>query len=120
VLAIRSPCAHKPSGTILEALITDGTDYLSVTFFNQKWRERDFRWVAQAVRRQCLPGHPPAGPSSASCSLMGRGRSGAVAAFAGALIPIYPAPGSPRGGSSRPGIVLDQMPELPVRYRPTC
>jgi len=30
-------------GSILEAVITDGLGRLSVTFFNQKWREREFR-----------------------------------------------------------------------------
>ena len=30
-------------GTILEAVVTDGRGQLSLTFFNQKWRERELR-----------------------------------------------------------------------------
>ncbi len=106
-------------GTILEALITDGTDYLSVTFFNQKWRERDFRvgrrglfaGQVSSFRGTRQLAHP-------ECKLFPDGVEDdpeAVAAFAGALIPIYPAAGSLTTWQvqSAVGIVLDQMPELP-------
>ena len=106
-------------GTILEALISDGRNSMSVTFFNQKWREREFR----AGRRGLFAGqvssfrgkrqlaHP-------ECILFPDGvldDAEAVAAFAGALIPIYPATGSVTTWQiqSSIGIVLDQMGDLP-------
>ncbi|MBU3735277.1 MAG: ATP-dependent DNA helicase RecG, partial [Candidatus Planktophila sp.] len=30
-------------GSILEVVVTDGTDKLSLTFFNQAWREKDLK-----------------------------------------------------------------------------
>ncbi len=106
-------------GTILEALISDGKSSMSVTFFNQKWREREFR----AGRRGLFAGqvssfrgkrqlaHP-------ECILFPDGvldDAEAVAAFAGALIPIYPASASVTTWQiqSSVGILLDQMDELP-------
>ena len=82
-------------GSILEAVVTDGAGRLSLTFFNQGWRERElrpgrrglfagqvstFRGTRQLAHPQCLllPDGVDDDPE-------------AVAAFAGALIPVYPA-----------------------------
>ena len=106
-------------GTILEAQVTDGRNSMSVTFFNQKWREREFR----AGRRGLFAGqvssfrgkrqlaHP-------ECILFPDGvmdDAEAVAAFAGALIPIYPASASVTTWQiqSSVGILLDQLDDLP-------
>lgn len=85
-------------GSILEAIITDGKGRLSVTFFNQKWRERDFRPGRRGLfsgeisdfrgKRQLA--HP-------QCVLFPEGIDDdpeAAAAFAGAIIPVYPASGA--------------------------
>ena len=106
-------------GTILEAVVTDGKDSMSVTFFNQRWREREFRvgrtglFAGQVStfkgKRQLA--HP-------ECQLFPDGVDDdveAVAAFAGALIPIYPAAGAITTWQiqSAVRVVLDQLPPLP-------
>jgi ATP-dependent DNA helicase RecG len=85
-------------GSILEATISDGSHRLSLTFFNQAWRERElvvgrrglfsgqvgsFRGVRQLTHPELLL--LPLGVDD---------DPEATAAFAGALIPIYPAGGS--------------------------
>ncbi len=82
-------------GTILEAVVTDGQESMSLTFFNQKWREGQlrpgrrglfsgqvsrFRGVAQLTHPDfmLLPDGLDDDPL-------------AVLDFAGALLPIYPA-----------------------------
>ncbi|MDO8309511.1 MAG: ATP-dependent DNA helicase RecG [Actinomycetota bacterium] len=104
-------------GSILEAVITDGTATMSLTFFNQKWREREFRagrtglFAGQVTvyggKRQLS--HP-------ECMLLPDGVADdplAVAAFAGALIPIYPAGGSVTTWDLQKAVqvVLDQLGE---------
>ncbi|MHB1164963.1 MAG: ATP-dependent DNA helicase RecG [Candidatus Nanopelagicales bacterium] len=104
-------------GSILEAVITDGTATMSLTFFNQKWREREFRagrtglFAGQVSvyggKRQLA--HP-------ECLLLPDGVADdplAVAAFAGALIPIYPAGGSVTTWDLQKAVqvVLDQLGE---------
>ncbi len=82
-------------GTILEAVISDGRESMSLTFFNQKWRERDLRpgrrglfaGVVGRYRGTLQLAHP-------DFSLLPDGvgeESLAALEFAGALIPIYPA-----------------------------
>ena len=82
-------------GTILEAVISDGRESMSLTFFNQKWRERELRpgrrglfaGVVGRYRGSMQLAHP-------DFSLLPDGvgeDSLAVLEFAGALIPIYPA-----------------------------
>ena len=82
-------------GTILEAVISDGRESMSLTFFNQKWRERDLRpgrrglfaGVVGRYRGTLQLAHP-------DFSLLPDGvgeDSLAVLEFAGAVIPIYPA-----------------------------
>ena len=36
-------------GSILEVVVTDGTDKLSLTFFNQAWREKDLKVGRQGL-----------------------------------------------------------------------
>ena len=40
---------HGRKGTILEVVVTDGTSKLSLTFFNQAWRERELRVGRQGL-----------------------------------------------------------------------
>jgi len=105
-------------GTILEATVSDGRNIMSVTFFNQKWREREFRVGRRGLfsgqvssfkgKRQLA--HP-------ECQLFPDGVEDdpeAVAAFAGALIPIYPAGGSITTWQiqSAVRVILDQLPDV--------
>lgn len=81
-------------GTILEVVVTDGKSKLSLTFFNQAWRERDLRVGRQGLfagkvgifnaKRQLS--HPdyeliPDGSDVDS----------AISQFAGKYLPVYPA-----------------------------
>ncbi|MSO26615.1 MAG: ATP-dependent DNA helicase RecG [Candidatus Nanopelagicales bacterium] len=85
-------------GSIVEAIVTDGKGRLSVTFFNQAWRERELRagrsglfsGQVSSFRNKRQLAHP-------QCLLFPEGVDDdpeATAAFAGVLIPIYPATGS--------------------------
>jgi ATP-dependent DNA helicase RecG len=38
-------------GTMLEVVVTDGTAKLSLTFFNQAWREKDLKVGSQGLAR---------------------------------------------------------------------
>lgn len=106
-------------GTILEAVVTDGRGQLSVTFFNQKWRERELRpgrrglFAGQisSFRGKRQLAHP-------QCLLLPDGVDDdpeAIAAFAGALIPVYPATATVTSwqiaGAIR--VALDTLGELP-------
>lgn len=106
-------------GSILEAIVTDGRGRLSVTFFNQKWREREFRAGRSGLfsgditeyrgKRQLA--HP-------QCVLFPEGIDDdpeAVAAFAGAVIPVYPASGSLTSWqiAAAVRVLLDGVSELP-------
>ena len=106
-------------GSILEAVISDGRSSMSLTFFNQKWRERQLtvgrrglfagqvgrfkgRWQLAHPEFELLPDGVDDDPL-------------AVLAFAGALIPIYPASTSVASWQVRKAVdvVLDQIGELP-------
>lgn len=43
VLDVQSRRMQSRGGTLLTARITDGTGYMTLTFFNQPWREKDLR-----------------------------------------------------------------------------
>ena len=81
-------------GSILEVIVTDGTDKLSLTFFNQAWREKELKVGRQGLfagkigvfnnKKQLA--HPdyeliPDGSDVDS----------AVEGFAGKFLPVYPA-----------------------------
>ena len=82
-------------GSILDVVVTDGSERLSLTFFNQAWRERDLRVGRQgmfsgrvsAFRDQRQLAHPEYVllPDDEQVD------PEAAAAFAHALIPVYPA-----------------------------
>ena len=106
-------------GSILEATISDGQSSMSLTFFNQQWRERQLtvgrrglfagqlsrfngKWQLAHPEFELLPDGVDEDPA-------------AVLAFAGALIPIYPASKSVASWQVRKAVdvVLDQLPDLP-------
>ena len=81
-------------GSILEVVVTDGTDKLSLTFFNQAWREKDLKVGRQGLfagkvgvfNNKKQLSHPdyeliPDGSDVDS----------AVEGFAGKYLPVYPA-----------------------------
>jgi len=81
-------------GSMLEVVVTDGTDKLSLTFFNQAWREKDLKVGRQglfagkvgAFNNKKQLAHPdyeliPDGSDVDS----------AVEGFAGKYLPVYPA-----------------------------
>jgi ATP-dependent DNA helicase RecG len=81
-------------GSMLEVVVTDGTDKLSLTFFNQAWREKDLKVGRQGLfagkvgvfNNKKQLSHPdyemiPDGSNVDS----------AVEGFAGKYLPVYPA-----------------------------
>ena len=81
-------------GSMLEVVVTDGTDKLSLTFFNQAWREKDLKVGRQGLfagkvgvfNNKKQLSHPdyemiPDGSDVDS----------AVEGFAGKFLPVYPA-----------------------------
>lgn len=81
-------------GSMLEVIVTDGTDKLSLTFFNQAWREKDLKVGRQGLfagkvgifNNKKQLSHPdyemiPDGSDVDS----------AVEGFAGKYLPVYPA-----------------------------
>jgi ATP-dependent DNA helicase RecG len=94
VYAVNKRPLRGRKGSILEVVVTDGTDKLSLTFFNQAWREKDLKIGRQGLfagkvgvfnnKKQLA--HPdyeliPDGSDVDS----------AVEGFAGKYLPIYPA-----------------------------
>ena len=85
---------HARKGNLLEVIVTDGTAKLSLTFFNQAWREKDLKVGKQALfagkigvfngKRQLA--HP-------DYELISDGSDvdSAVAGFAGKYLPMYQA-----------------------------
>ncbi|MTA85970.1 MAG: DEAD/DEAH box helicase, partial [Actinobacteria bacterium] len=90
-VAVRRFQARK--GNLLEVIVTDGTAKLSLTFFNQAWREKDLRVGRQGLfagkvgifnqKRQLS--HP-----DYEMIADGGDVDGAVEGFAGKFLPLYP------------------------------
>ena len=81
-------------GSMLEVVVTDGTDKLSLTFFNQAWREKDLKVGRQGLfagkvgvfnnKKQLA--HP-----DYEMIPDGSDVNSAVEGFAGKYLPVYPA-----------------------------
>ena len=94
VFSATSRRLHARKGNILEVIVTDGSAKLSLTFFNQAWREKDLKVGKQGLfagkvgvfngKRQLA--HP-------DYELIPDGNDvdAAVAGFAGKYLPMYPA-----------------------------
>ena len=100
-------------GSLLEVLVSDGTDSLVITFFNQPWRERELRvgqrglfaGTISSYRDKRQLAHP-------QYVLLGDGSDAEkVESFAGAIIPVYPSTKSVTSWQiqSSVRIVLDSM-----------
>ena len=112
----------------LEVVVTDGTGQLTLTFFKQGWRENELRVGRVGLfsgkvglfngKRQLA--HPdyvlvpdPTGPEPLGVDpVAGAAQDETVLAYAGALIPVYPATAAMPSWkiASAVGIVLDQLP----------
>jgi len=85
---------HARKGNILEVIVTDGSAKLSLTFFNQAWREKELKVGSQGLfagkvgvfngKRQLA--HP-----DYEMIPDGNDVDSAVAQFAGKYLPMYPA-----------------------------
>ena len=93
----RRPMRHR-RGSIIEAVVTDGRGTLTLTFFNQPWREKDLVVgrrglfagkvsVFNKTRQLNSPDFRILGDAADADA----GSSGEIEEFAGALIPVYPA-----------------------------
>ena len=82
-------------GSLLEAIVTDGRGTLSLTFFNQKWREGTLRPGRRGLfAGQVSSFHGKRQLAHPQFQLFPDGVDDdpdAIADFAGALIPVYPA-----------------------------
>lgn len=95
VVKVETRTMRQRRGTILEATVSDGVEEMRLTFFNQKWREKQlvpgrrglFAGQVSRYRGRLQLAHPefellPEGAPEDDLAAM---------QFAGALIPIYPA-----------------------------
>jgi len=109
---------HGRKGTILEVIVTDGSAKLSLTFFNQPWREKDLRVGRQGLfagkvgvfngKRQLA--HPDYELISDGADV-----DSAVDEFAGKFLPVYPATGKLPSWKLAQciGIAIDALDEIP-------
>jgi len=92
VASVKSRRMQRRRGTLLEVVVTDGTGSLSLSFFNQSWREKDLRVGATGLfsgkvtlyqgKRQLA--HP-------DYLLLDAEDEADAEAFSRALLPLYPA-----------------------------
>jgi ATP-dependent DNA helicase RecG len=121
IASVRSRRMQKRKGSILEVVVTDGHGLLTLTFFNQHWREKDlvvgrrglFAGKVGTYGKTWQLAHP-------DYELLGMSTAddpdGADAgAFTAALIPVYPAAANLRSWkiAKAVGVVLDVLGELP-------
>ena len=93
VHSVQSRRFQARKGTMLEVIVTDGTAKLSLTFFNQAWREKDLRVGSKGLfagkvgrfKEKMQLSHP-----DYEMIPDGNDVDSAVAGFAGQFIPLYP------------------------------
>lgn len=81
-------------GTILEVVVTDGKAKLSLTFFNQAWRERDLRVGRQGLfagKVGIFNGKRQLSHPDYELIPDGSDVDSAIGEFAGKYLPVYPA-----------------------------
>ena len=87
---------HGRKGTILEVIVTDGTSKLSLTFFNQAWRERELRIGRQGLfagKVGDFKGKKQLSHPDYELIADGGDVDSAIDDFAGKYLPLYPATG---------------------------
>ena len=93
VYSVQSRRFQARKGTMLEVVVTDGTAKLSLTFFNQAWREKDLKVGSKGLfagkvgkfKEKMQLAHP-----DYEMIPDGNDVDSAVAGFAGQFIPLYP------------------------------
>ncbi len=87
---------HGRKGTILEVIVTDGTSKLSLTFFNQAWREKELRVGRQGLfagKVGDFKGKKQLSHPDYELIADGGDVDSAIDEFAGKYLPLYPATG---------------------------
>jgi len=113
IASVTSRRMRSKRGSLLEVLVTDGTDSLVITFFNQPWRERELRvgqrglfaGTISSYRDKRQLAHP-------QYVLLGdESDDEKVESFAGAIIPVYRSSKSVTSWQiqSSVGVVLDSL-----------
>lgn len=85
---------HGRKGTILEVVVTDGTSKLSLTFFNQAWRERELKVGRQGLfagKVGIFNGKRQLSHPDYELIADGSDVDSAVEEFAGKYLPVYSA-----------------------------
>ena len=85
---------HARKGNILEVVVTDGTAKLSLTFFNQAWREKELKVGRQGLFAEkvgIFNGKRQLAHPDYELIADGSDVDSAVAGFAGRYLPMYPA-----------------------------
>jgi len=119
VASVTSRRMHTKRGSVLVVTVTDGNDFMELTFFNQKWREKElivgssglFAGTVSGYRGKLNLTHPQ--------YQLFVGESGsdpeAIENFAGSIIPVYPSSQAITSWqiSAAVDIVLASLEELP-------
>ena len=93
VHSVQSRRFQARKGTMLEAIVTDGTEKLSLTFFNQAWREKDLKVGSQGLfagKVGVFNGKKQLAHPDYEMIPDGNDVDSAVAGFADKYIPLYP------------------------------
>lgn len=94
IASVTSRRMHSKKGSVLAVTVTDGREFMELTFFNQKWREKDllvgksglFAGTVSEYRGSRTLTHP-------QYQLFADGSDSdayAIEDFAGSIIPVYP------------------------------
>ena len=81
-------------GSIFEVVVTDGTDKLSLTFFNQAWREKELKAGRQGLfagKVGVFNGKKQLAHPDYEMIPDGNDADAAASSFAGKYLPVYPA-----------------------------
>jgi len=94
IASVTSRRMRAKKGSVLEVLVSDGTDSLTITFFNQPWRERELRVGDRGLFAGTISSYRDkrqlAHPQYLLLSDDGaEGNDERVDRFAGAIIPVY-------------------------------
>lgn len=96
IFSVNTRTLQGRKGTILEVVVTDGTSKLSLTFFNQVWRERELRVGRQGLfagRVGLFKGKRQLAHPDYELIADGSDVDNAIDDFAGKHLPVYPATG---------------------------
>ena len=93
VAAVSTRRFQARKGNLLEVIVTDGTAKMSLTFFNQAWREKDLRVGASGLfagKVGSFNGKRQLSHPDYEMIPDGNDVDGAVEGFAGKYLPLYP------------------------------